>query len=201
MVSKAAQEFDEFGRGYYRVDDLDKRDRSGSSDDLNAIDHETRHPTTKLDANLISSECQDGFHRPVLDFDLPARYVESTTKGHGHLYIDVPMEWEKYEKLLIALGEAGILEDGYVKAALRRKATFVRPPWVKKTCKKCPDCQGTGMELDDDCADRTCQTCHGYTTVPLDPPAEETFGPVVTQAQVPTVVEGGASGAPFKDFL
>lgn len=177
------QDFDEQGRGFYFVEDLDKRDRSGSSDDLNAIDRERRVPVTKDEANLISSQCQDGLHRPVLDFDIPARYVPSTTEGHGHLYIDLGLDWEKYEKLLVALGDAGILEDGYVKAALRRKATFVRPPWVKKLCRKCTDCNGGGTSLDG--ITWTCTTCRGYGTVPIEPPAE----PAPSKPQVPHTFE------------
>jgi hypothetical protein len=48
------------------------------------------------------------------------------------LYLDVPMPWEKYRALLIALGDAGILEPGYVSASLTREQTFVRRPEVKK---------------------------------------------------------------------
>jgi hypothetical protein len=44
----------------------------------------------------------------------------------------IGVDWVYYEKLLIVLGEVGLLEDGFVKAALRRKATFVRPEGVMK---------------------------------------------------------------------
>lgn len=123
------QEFDEQGRGYWLCPDLDKK---GSSGDCSGIDKEYREPALKEDANLVSSLCIDGQHRPVLDFDIPARYVPSSTPGHGHLYVDVPMDWERYEKLLLALRDAGILEPGYVAAAIMRKATFVRPEGVLK---------------------------------------------------------------------
>jgi len=127
------QEFDEAGRGYWRCPELDKRGDSAAPE--NIPDTEQRDPAMKDEANLVSSLCFDGQHRPVLDFDIPARYVPSTTPGHGHLYIDVPMSWEKYEAVLIALRDAGVLETGYVGAACRRKATFVRPEWVKKESK------------------------------------------------------------------
>jgi hypothetical protein len=68
----------------------------------------------------------------VLDLDFEAALVPSTTPGHFHLYLDVPMPWEKYRALLIALGDAGILEPGYVSASLTREQTFVRRPEVKK---------------------------------------------------------------------
>jgi hypothetical protein len=123
------QEFDDHGRGYWFCPKLDKKKDSG---DPNGPDTEERHPVLKADANLISSKCLDGEHRPVLDFDIPARYVPSSTAGHGHLYIDKPMSWENYQILLRTLKLVGILEPGYVDAALRRGATFVRPPGVLK---------------------------------------------------------------------
>jgi hypothetical protein len=46
------------------------------------------------------------------------------------------MTWENYERLLTVMKEVGILEEGYVGAAIRRKASYVRPEWVKKPEKK-----------------------------------------------------------------
>jgi len=126
------QEFDDVGRGYYSCPGMDLQ-TSGGSGDADKHPHIFRFPTTKENANLISSECADGLHRPVLDFDFPVRYVASTTPGHGHLYIDRPMTWERYEKLLQTMEECGLLEPGYVTASIERKATFVRPEWVKKS--------------------------------------------------------------------
>lgn len=72
------------------------------------------------------------FHRPVLDIDFPAKLVPSSTPGKFHLYLDKPMTWPVYEKLLTALADAGIIEPGYANASIDRMATFVRLPWVKK---------------------------------------------------------------------
>lgn len=84
-------------------------------------------------ANLVSSELvASKQHAPALDIDVPAYLVPSTTEGHSHLYIDVPMSWRQYRKLLIAMRDAGILEPGYVAASLERRATFLRPPGVRK---------------------------------------------------------------------
>jgi hypothetical protein len=121
------QEFDEVGRGYWNAPDLDVKGSSASG-----VDVEFREPCLKDEANLISSKCHDGMHRPVLDIDVPARYVPSSTPGHGHLYIDVPLSWDQYEKLLVALTEAGILQFGYLSASKYRQSTFVRPEWIKK---------------------------------------------------------------------
>jgi hypothetical protein len=124
------QGYDEVGRAYYNAPHMDLKGKSSGEDGHE--DGEVRNPATKETANLISSLCQDGQHRPVMDFDIPARYVASTTPGHGHLYIDKPLSWDQYQKVLNVLGEVGILEAGYVGAAIRRGASFVRPEWVKK---------------------------------------------------------------------
>jgi hypothetical protein len=86
------------------------------------------------DANLVSSIIADGsgLHRPVLDLDIPAVLIASSTPGHAHLYIDHPMPWEQYVRLLDALAEAGIVERGYVEASRRRGRTDVRLPWIRK---------------------------------------------------------------------
>jgi hypothetical protein len=89
--------------------------------------------------NLVSSRLTYGerydssYHSPVLDIDFPARLVPSTTEGHFHLYLDgITMEWKRYERLLAALAEAGIIEQGYYEASVRRKMTCVRLPHVRK---------------------------------------------------------------------
>jgi hypothetical protein len=129
-VMSDEQGFDEVGRAYYNAPHMDLKGKSSGEDGHE--DGEIRDPATKETANLISSLCQDGQHRPVMDFDIPARYVASTTPGHGHLYIDKPLSWDQYQKVLNVLAEVGILEAGYVGAAIRRGASFVRPEWVKK---------------------------------------------------------------------
>lgn len=94
---------------------------------------ELRERTVWLDeADAISSELADGRHAPAIDLDVPARLIPSTTEGHAHLYIDVPMSWRQYKRLLRALVAAGVVEPGYYKASRRRGATFLRLPWVRK---------------------------------------------------------------------
>lgn len=82
--------------------------------------------------NLVSSLCGDGMHMPVLDLDVPHRYEPSSTPGHGHLYLDVPMTWDAYVKLLGALADAGIIEEGFARLSIERGASFVRKPGVIK---------------------------------------------------------------------
>jgi hypothetical protein len=83
-------------------------------------------------ANLASSLCEDGMHRPALDLDLPAEIFQSSTPGHCHLYIDKPMTWAVYARLLVALEDAGLLEEKYVNYSLERKSTMLRLPHIRK---------------------------------------------------------------------
>lgn len=73
-------------------------------------------------------------HVIALDIDHPAWLIESSTKGHHHLYIDVPggVEHEDYMALLELLGKIGVIEPGYVEASKARGSTFLRLPWVGK---------------------------------------------------------------------
>lgn len=95
-------------------------------------------PALLVDSNLVCSDRKDNpdLHIPVLDLDMPAMLLKSSTYGHYHLYIDKPMSWENYEKLLDVLGEVGILEPGYVAVSKKRKRTQLRTPWTKKARKE-----------------------------------------------------------------
>jgi hypothetical protein len=66
-------------------------------------------------------------HAPVIDLDVPCELVASTQPGHWHLYINKPMLWDDYCALLKSLVEAGIVEDGYYKASLKRGFSAIRP--------------------------------------------------------------------------
>lgn len=85
------------------------------------------------DAVVVGSKVVSDLHKPVIDIDVPVRYVESTQEGHGHLYIDHVVEFDKYVKILEALRDAGIVEWGYVEGVKARGAGYVRLPWVRKS--------------------------------------------------------------------
>ena len=70
---------------------------------------------------------------PVLDLDVPAVLIPSSTDGHWHLYLDVQVPDAAYWPMLEALATAGVLEGGYVRASKARGYTSVRLPWVKKS--------------------------------------------------------------------
>lgn len=103
---------------------------NGSSSDPTKLSDLT--PMPLAESNLVCSDRDDGLHMPILDLDMQAMLLKSSTFGHYHLYIDCPMTWEHYQKLLDVLAEVGILEPGYVGVSKKRKRTQVRTPWTKK---------------------------------------------------------------------
>lgn len=86
------------------------------------------------EADIITSQLADkpGYHTFMVDLDVPARLIPSSTEGHSHLYVDVEMTWEKYQQILCALAGAGIIQKGYYLSSLRAKLTSLRLPWVRK---------------------------------------------------------------------
>ena len=112
--------FETFDRLTYRVD---------------PGDHETpeiRRLAPLEEADVISSEIDADRHAPCIDIDVPARFIPSSSPGHGHLYFDVEMTWEQYLAILTALADAGVVEQGYLNASTLRKGTHLRLPWVRK---------------------------------------------------------------------
>lgn len=112
---------------------------TSSGQDTPEYVNESREVVASLEgANAVTSRTEDsllkmdGRHKPVLDIDFPAKLIESSSEGHFHLYLDKELTWAQYEKLLITLGEIGLVEHGYVEAARRRGYTAVRLPWVRK---------------------------------------------------------------------
>ncbi len=85
-------------------------------------------------ANIITSEVagKPGRHKVVLDLDLPAKLIPSSTEGHFHLMIDKEMDWEDYQRLLWVLADLGIVEEGYASSSDERGYTAVRLPWIHK---------------------------------------------------------------------
>lgn len=85
-------------------------------------------------ANLVSSLLTNAKHSPCIDLDFEARLEPSSTIGHYHLYLDgLEMDWDKYKNLLLALAEAGVIQSGYAQKSIQHKASFLRPPWIKKS--------------------------------------------------------------------
>jgi hypothetical protein len=122
-----------------------KKRETGSSIPDYQVEEVESEPEYLEEANMISSlipntcglnflpgKCEGGYHKVVLDLDVPHVVVPSSTPGHSHLYIDVDLKWEKYLKLLAALEDCGIIETGYFGVSMERRATHVRTPWTTK---------------------------------------------------------------------
>lgn len=125
----------------YKVDDLGSGDYADVSD---------REPASVVEANVVSSlrvdkseavpgsdewwgtDPSEPQHALLLDLDVPAYLVPSSTPGHSHLYVDVHIPQGKYMALLKALADAGVIEVGYQLASETRGATALRLPWIKK---------------------------------------------------------------------
>ena len=120
------------------LDDIIARSRKFVVSEWSLVSNEP-FPTPVIEAfsqdnaDVYSSEANTiNLHRIVLDIDMPAFLVESSTPGHYHLVIDKLLTWADYEVLLRALAEAGVIQQGFLNAALQRKATMLRLPWKKK---------------------------------------------------------------------
>lgn len=101
-----------------------------SLEEANIVSSEQQKLSFSSDGASITDIRQD--HIVILDIDVPAALLDSSTPGKHHLYIDAPMSWETYSKLLDVMAEAGILEPGYVAASKERGFTAVRLPWIRK---------------------------------------------------------------------
>lgn len=109
------------------------------------------------DANLTGSSLRDlpGYHAPVLDIDFEAQLLPSKTPGHYHLYLDRPMQWSAYRKLLEALRDAQIIEEGYADASIHDKESFARVPaggdsLELRMAKRAFEAQQRVLELEDE---------------------------------------------------
>ena len=90
---------------------------------------------------------QPDMHKLILDLDLPAQLIPSTTAGHFHLYVDKEIPWRTYKKLLKVLAQAGLIEQGYANVSLERGYTAARLPWIKKLDSALrPRCIGCGKQ-------------------------------------------------------
>lgn len=100
---------------------------------------EEREPAPCVtEANVSTSireDCgseEDPRHALLLDLDVPAWLVPSSTPGHSHFYVDVRIPQPKFFALLDALADAGVIQHGYANSSKHRGGTALRLPWVKK---------------------------------------------------------------------
>lgn len=101
---------------------------------------EQREPSKDIaDANIATSireDVGDPFAKPahalLIDLDVPAWLVPSSTPGHSHLYVDVAIQEDAYFRLLKELANCGVIQHGYAASSISRGGTALRLPWIKK---------------------------------------------------------------------
>lgn len=88
-------------------------------------------------AQLVGSAvCGSTFrHLPLFDIDYDAELIPSSTPGHFHLYLNKPISWTSYVKVLEAMRDAGLIETGYADNMIRRGEAFLRVPHHRKAAK------------------------------------------------------------------
>lgn len=80
-------------------------------------------------AELVCSDVAgEDHHLPVIDLDFQAQLVPSGTPGHFHLYLDQPVEWDAYVRVLTAMALAGLVQWGFRDTTVRRGFGSVRHP-------------------------------------------------------------------------
>ncbi len=88
---------------------------------------EVKRSLTLFQRTLIFSDDGPHFHAPALDIDgIHCELKPSSTKGNFHLYIDKPMSWSHYVKLLAVLREVGIIDDDFYNCSIQDKKTMLR---------------------------------------------------------------------------
>ena len=113
-----------FRRGKLETSSGDIPDTSVKAPAIN-----TCHP---LDANLVCSDIVPDQHYVLLDLDVPHKYIESSTTGHAHLYIDKVLAFQDYLEVLQVLSKHGIVEEGFYKWTMHRGYSSLRPPGIEK---------------------------------------------------------------------
>ena len=123
-------------RQTWHVDHLDIVDEPMFLSLVKYRHYEDRQPTEQ-DANVLSSHVPGTkLHAPIIDLDYPHEYVKSTTTGHGHLYLNVPISRWRLAILLWGLRVGRVIESGNFWWSLRRGGTFVRRRSVWKTARE-----------------------------------------------------------------
>lgn len=97
---------------------------------------EEREPAPSIaEANVSTSirEDADDCHALLIDLDVPAWLIPSSTEGHSHLYVDAKIPTQTYFALLDCLADAGVIQRGYANSSKHRGGTALRLPWIKKS--------------------------------------------------------------------
>jgi hypothetical protein len=106
------------------------------------------------EGNLVSSMVQPGFHRPVLDLDIPHMYVPSSTPGHGHLYLNgVFLNDSQHFAFISSLVHFNVLGEGSLAQVKAQNMSLVRAMHIRKGSElehPIPDVKGIMSPTQDD---------------------------------------------------
>lgn len=121
---------------------------AASIEDADLISSKVVNPTLTRDSifNWENEPQPTETHKLVLDLDIPAKLIPSSTEGHFHLYIDKEIPAAEYWDLVQAFVDAGLVEPGYQAASERRGYTSARLPWVRKPVRSNYICVGCNRE-------------------------------------------------------
>ena len=121
--------------GWKRLPEWMKGNRFFKKDLVNGGEMVETNPDN---ANLISSHFYTTpggkeVHYPVIDLDMDAALIPSSTPGHHHLFINKVLLKEDYDKLLRTLHEVGIIQKGIIDLQWEQDGmTCARLPGIKK---------------------------------------------------------------------
>jgi len=95
--------------------------------------------------DIVQDTLQEAYGHPV-----DAKWKASTTEGHYHVYVEHPIEWVPYSELLRKLSLYQIVEEGYWRASMKRKGSYVRLPGVKKEASEAAPAPEEQLDWNDD---------------------------------------------------
>lgn len=119
-------------RTYWRAEDLGIANEPLIVSLLKYRQKKNRAQVTQEQANLMSSRTTDGRQMPIIDLDYNFELVPSSTEGHYHLMLNVPMGRIRFTALMLVLWWTGVVEMGYAVWSIRRMGNFVRLPGIEK---------------------------------------------------------------------
>lgn len=106
-------------QGKYKYTETDDLVASGLAGKYNLV-------SSKAYIDYPTAEDKGQWHFPCIDMDYPVFAMPSRTPGHTHLYIERAVSWDNYKKLLKALLECGLIEQGYYNASINHGMTLLR---------------------------------------------------------------------------
>lgn len=67
-----------------------------------------------------------------LPFSVPVHMLQSSSRNHFHLTLEVKLAWGTYERLMHLMAKLGMLEEGYYYSSRVNSGSAIRTPGIKK---------------------------------------------------------------------